>query len=173
MREIVNTGPVHSPDIIPRMMNMPPRNEPSASQPPDNDHSPDDSQVNESDIARSAIALASSIQSFIDSTARQTIQYDDTSPGPILTPNGPGSPQQHAGAMTTSPDGLSPPIWQFIPPRAYDGIDVISSINRFVDESEHFEMYRDDPAFRNALDAFLGTLLDAEDPAHDADQTGP
>ena len=104
--------------------------------------------------------------------ARQTIQYNDTSPGSILTPNSPDSSQQHAGAMTTSPDGLSPPMWHFIPPQAYEGTDLISSINRFVDESEHFELYRDDPAFRNALDAFLGTLLDPEDPPDD-NQTRP
>ena len=117
MREIVNTGPVHSPDIIPPIVNVPPRNEHLATPSPDNNHSPDDSQVNESDIARSANALASSIQSLIDSMARQTIQYNDTSPGSILTPNSPDSSQQHAGAMTTSPDGLSPPMWHFIPRR--------------------------------------------------------
>ena len=172
IEEIANTGLNHASNPLSPMVNIPPSNGPAESQLPDNNRSPADSPVIEPDTAQSATALALSTQSLINSMAGQTIQNNDPSPGPSLTPNSLNSTQAHAGAVTTSPDGLSPPIWHFIPPQAYDGTDPISSINRFVDESEHFEMYRRDPVFRSALDAFLRTLFDPDNPP-DNDQAIP
>ena len=167
-----SVGLNHSPVNLHPIVNIPSRNEPPRSGHPNNDRSPNDSQVDESDMEGSPTAQASSSQSRTSSMTRESVHHDDTSPGPIITPDGLDSTQRHARAVTTSPAGLSPLTWHAIPPQGYDGTDSISSIGRFVTESQHFDMYRDDAAFRNALHTFQGTFPDPDNDLPD-DQSTP